>query len=393
MVPPAAPAKPPAGAGRPQARGNAQNAVVVGAGSPRPSRLLVGTQRAAVAARPRQGAGGRTAPARTAAGSPVPPVAVQRHRPQPLAPEGGHEEGVAGDRGPAGRRLGGGPGDQRVAEPRVAARCPRPPASRSWPPVSIRLTSSTRCSARTRWRTSGPASSQASPCTLRWPSCHTGDAGNGLSAGTPPSGCIRRILPPRLAGSWAPAPLGGVAGPGVQHPVGPEGDPPAVVDAGLGDARRPAPRRLPAAEPEAHDPVVGGGGEVGVDELVAVEGGRDGEAEQPALAARRPPRARSRPPGALARAGPGGCGRCRARRPARCRRAGRPGPRAPPARRPPPRAPRTRPRSPVPRRGRPPPARARPHTRPAPGRRPGAPRPGQGGTSPAHAGRRPLKRA
>jgi hypothetical protein len=61
----------------------------------------------------------------------------------------------------------------------------------------------------------------------------------------------------------------GLAGRDVQQPVGAEGDPAAVVVAGLGDARDDRLQRADAAAvAEPHHPVVAGSGEVQVDEAI-----------------------------------------------------------------------------------------------------------------------------
>src|SRR5436190_1312844 len=44
------------------------------------------------------------------------------------------------------------------------------------------------------------------PCTLRCPSVQTGEPAVGLPGAGSPSAVIRRILPPRSAGSWAGLP-------------------------------------------------------------------------------------------------------------------------------------------------------------------------------------------
>ncbi len=82
----------------------------------------------------------------------------------------------------------------------------------------------------------------------------------------------------------------------VEHLVGAERDPPAVVDHALGDAPEDRVRRaqLPArglllVVQHAHDAVVGGGGVVGVDHVVGGVAGGERDAEEAALAGRGDP--------------------------------------------------------------------------------------------------------
>ena len=78
----------------------------------------------------------------------------------------------------------------------------------------------------------------------------------------------------------------GLAGPGIEHAVGAEADPTAVVDSGLRDARENGMGgpELAAAVLHPDDPVISIAGEVRIEPAVLVEVGRDREAEQSALA-------------------------------------------------------------------------------------------------------------
>lgn len=73
----------------------------------------------------------------------------------------------------------------------------------------------------------------------------------------------------------------------VQHAVRAEGDAPAVVELGVGDAGEDHLLGLRGVEAEPDHPVVGRGAEVGVDPLVLGVGGGDRDAEQAALTLRR----------------------------------------------------------------------------------------------------------
>ncbi len=67
---------------------------------------------------------------------------------------------------------------------------------------------------------------------MRCPHVQTSEP-NGLPAGTPPSGSMRRILPFSDAAVLGVRGVARVADARVELAVGPERDPPAVVDAGL----------------------------------------------------------------------------------------------------------------------------------------------------------------
>ena len=147
----------------------------------------------------------------------------------------------ADDRRAARRRRGRRPRHERVRE---AAARRRPvaldrPATRSCARAG---SGSPRraCSGRTRSPTAAPSGPTRAPARCDGPSDHTREP-NGLPDGTLPSGFMRRILPLQRAAVLRVGRVAGVADARVELAVGPERDPPAVVDARLLQARQHGP--------------------------------------------------------------------------------------------------------------------------------------------------------
>ena len=180
----------------------------------------------------RRSAAARTRPRAGPRGSPVPPAAVERHLPQPLPAQRGDVERAADDRGAARAGLRG------LQVTTGAAKRPPPspaPSTSGQPPLSPSrtwLTSSKRFCPNSVAH-SRPSSSNARPCTLRWPRENTSEPAPRPARpvrGHPQHLAAERVRVLRERG------VAGVAGAGVQRAVGAEREPPAVVDRALRDA-------------------------------------------------------------------------------------------------------------------------------------------------------------
>jgi hypothetical protein len=122
---------------------------------------------------------------------------------------------------------------------------------------------------------------------LRCPTLYATEPGNGLPGAAVGSDAEDLAGEGgRVLGEWA---IGRVAGARVEHPVRSELQDAAVVVDGAGDAGddRLARAERGAVVGHALDAVLGGGGEVDVDQGIGVVGRGDGEPEEAALTASR----------------------------------------------------------------------------------------------------------
>jgi hypothetical protein len=212
-------------------------------------------------------------------------AAVQRHRPQPLAPQRGRVERPAGDGRPARRRLRRRPGHHRVAE---AVASPVPLDLR--PAVVAAAFHQVDLVDAVLAELGGeqpPVGVPGQPLHVAVAEAPDRRAGERVAVGHAAVGAQPQDLAAEAARVLGVTAVGGVAGAGVEHPVRAEGDAAAVVDGGPWDAGDQHLRRL--ADAEADDAVVVAGAEVGVHEPVAPVVGGDGHPQQPALAARGDP--------------------------------------------------------------------------------------------------------
>ena len=225
------------GSGRPRA-----------SASPRPSRLDVVTHSVPVGRRRRPCAAGRSRPRRSAVGLPTPSAVV----PGPATAAAAQARPSTGARrrtpGPRGRRRRS-PDDLRVDE---AAR-PRRRRPRPGPAVVAALLDQVELVPGVVAELRGPQPA----LVVQRQALHVavaqrpdrrrrvGVAGRGLAVGGDPQDLAAQGV--RVLGQVGVA---GLAGGDVEHPVGPEGEPAAVVDAAVRDAveDRPRPGRAAAVE-------------------------------------------------------------------------------------------------------------------------------------------------
>ena len=234
-----------AGLSRPRPRGSGRRP---GAGSPRPSRLVVVTH-----SRP-SGAddhGAQPAVRRRRTSPAAAPRAVgrDRHPPQPL-PAQRTPSTAARRRRPArdGDASSRAPLHERVAIPGVAARAlDLGPAVVAALVDQVELVPGVR--RRTRRPTAGPRSSQRETLHVAVAQRPDRGAGQGLPGAGSPSGVIRRILPARRVAVLGELRVAGLAGGDVKRGRPGRTQPAAVVDEAVGDAgqhRLRAPSRPPS---------------------------------------------------------------------------------------------------------------------------------------------------